>query len=41
VKKDTQRLHKILTKLGFSVEIKIDIEAKEIYEAFKAGNYIV
>ncbi|KAG1929471.1 caspase-7 [Pimephales promelas] len=35
VKKDTQRLHKILTKLGFSVEIKIDIEAKEIYEAFK------
>ncbi|XP_056099513.1 caspase-7-like [Rhinichthys klamathensis goyatoka] len=36
VKKDTQRLHKILTKLGFSVEIKIDIEAEEIYEAFKA-----
>ncbi|XDV54667.1 hypothetical protein PO909_022904, partial [Leuciscus waleckii] len=36
VKKDTRRLHKILTKLGFSVEIKIDSEAKEIYEAFKA-----
>ncbi|XP_051763574.1 caspase-7 isoform X3 [Ctenopharyngodon idella] len=36
VKRDTQRLHKILTKLGFSVEIRIDIEAEEIYEAFKA-----
>ncbi|XP_077099624.1 caspase-7-like [Siphateles boraxobius] len=35
VKRDTQRLHKILNKLGFSVEIKIDIEAEEIYEAFK------
>ncbi|XP_051973886.1 caspase-3-like [Xyrauchen texanus] len=36
VKRDTQRLHKILTNLGFSVVIKQDIEAEEIYEAFKA-----
>ncbi|XP_051540527.1 caspase-3-like isoform X2 [Myxocyprinus asiaticus] len=36
VKRDTQRLHKILTKLGFSVVIKQDMEAEEIYEAFKA-----
>ncbi|XP_073686102.1 caspase-7-like [Garra rufa] len=35
-KKDTQRLHKILSKLGFSVAIRMDIEADEIYEAFKA-----
>ncbi|XP_050976257.1 caspase-7-like isoform X1 [Labeo rohita] len=35
-KKDTQRLHKILSKLGFSVDIRMDIEAEEIYEAFKA-----
>nr|XP_055063714.1 caspase-3 [Misgurnus anguillicaudatus] len=34
-KKDTQRLHKLLTKLGFSVTIKMDIESDEIYEAFK------
>lgn len=38
VKKDTRRLHKILSKLGFSVDIRMDIEADEIYEAFKAGN---
>ncbi len=37
-KKDTRRLHKILSKLGFSVDIRMDIEADEIYEAFKAGN---
>ncbi len=37
-KKDTRRLHKILSKLGFSVYIRMDIEADEIYEAFKAGN---
>ncbi|XP_051972549.1 caspase-3-like [Xyrauchen texanus] len=36
VKRDTQRLHKILTKLGFSVVIKQDMEAEEIYEVFKA-----
>ncbi|XP_051541735.1 caspase-3-like [Myxocyprinus asiaticus] len=36
VKRDNQRLHKILTKLGFSVVIKQDLEAEEIYEAFKA-----
>ncbi|KTF84577.1 hypothetical protein cypCar_00049256 [Cyprinus carpio] len=36
VKRDTRRLHKILTKLGFSVDIRMDIEANEIYEAFKA-----
>ncbi|XP_055063715.2 caspase-3 isoform X3 [Misgurnus anguillicaudatus] len=36
VKKDIKRLHKILTKLGFYVVIKKDIEAEEIYEAFKA-----
>ncbi|XP_067289744.1 caspase-7-like [Pseudorasbora parva] len=36
VKTDSQRLHKILAKLGFSVNIKFDIEADEIYEAFKA-----
>ncbi|ROL54119.1 Caspase-7 [Anabarilius grahami] len=36
VKRDSRRLHKILTKLGFSVDIRIDIEAEEIYEAFKA-----
>ncbi|XP_056322974.1 caspase-7 [Danio aesculapii] len=34
-KKDTQRLHKILMKLGFSVDIKVDVEAGEIIEAFK------
>lgn len=38
VKRDNQRLHKILSKLGFSVKIRMDIEADEIYEAFKAGN---
>ncbi len=37
-KKDTRRLHKILSKLGFSVDIRMDIEADEIYEVFKAGN---
>ncbi|XP_067289743.1 caspase-3-like [Pseudorasbora parva] len=36
VKTDSRRLHKILAKLGFSVNIKLDIEADEIYEAFKA-----
>ncbi|XP_073685949.1 caspase-7-like [Garra rufa] len=36
VKKDTRRLHKILSKLGFSVDIRMDIEADEIYKAFKA-----
>ncbi|XP_048037010.1 caspase-3-like [Megalobrama amblycephala] len=36
VKRDSRRLHKILSKLGFSVEIRIDIEAEEISEAFKA-----
>uniref|UniRef100_A0A9J7ZII1 Caspase-3-like n=1 Tax=Cyprinus carpio carpio TaxID=630221 RepID=A0A9J7ZII1_CYPCA len=36
VKRDNQRLHKILSKLGFSVKIRMDIEADEIYEAFKA-----
>ncbi|KAF4108445.1 caspase-7-like [Onychostoma macrolepis] len=35
-KKDTRRLHKILSKLGFSVDIRMDIAADEIYEAFKA-----
>lgn len=37
VKKDTQRLHKILMKLGFSVDIRVDMEAGEIYKAFKEG----
>ncbi|XP_052463303.1 caspase-7-like isoform X2 [Carassius gibelio] len=36
VKRDTRRLHKILSKLGFSVDIRMDLEAHEIYEAFKA-----
>uniref|UniRef100_A0A8C1QKN6 Caspase-7-like n=1 Tax=Cyprinus carpio TaxID=7962 RepID=A0A8C1QKN6_CYPCA len=36
VKRDNQRLHEILSKLGFSVKIIMDIEADEIYEAFKA-----
>uniref|UniRef100_A0A672JVI2 Caspase family p20 domain-containing protein n=1 Tax=Sinocyclocheilus grahami TaxID=75366 RepID=A0A672JVI2_SINGR len=36
VKRDTRRLHKILTKLGFSVDIRMDIDANEICEAFKA-----
>lgn len=36
-KKDTRRLHKILTKLGFSVVLKMDLEADEICEAFKTG----
>lgn len=36
-KRDTQRLHKTLSKLGFSVEIRIDIEADAIYKAFKEG----
>ncbi|XP_016342680.1 caspase-3-like [Sinocyclocheilus anshuiensis] len=35
-KRDTRRLHKILSKLGFSVDIRMDIEKDEIYEAFKA-----
>ncbi|XP_026130449.1 caspase-3-like [Carassius auratus] len=38
VKKDTRRLHKTLSKLGFSVDIRMDIEADEIYEAFKAAS---
>ncbi|XP_059395069.1 caspase-7-like [Carassius carassius] len=38
VKKDTQRLHKTLSKLGFSVDIRIDIDADDIYEAFKASS---
>ncbi|XP_042587973.1 caspase-7-like [Cyprinus carpio] len=33
VKRDNQRLHEILSKLGFSVKIIMDIEADEIYEA--------
>uniref|UniRef100_A0A8C1D7A9 Caspase family p20 domain-containing protein n=1 Tax=Cyprinus carpio carpio TaxID=630221 RepID=A0A8C1D7A9_CYPCA len=36
VKRDTRRLHKILTNLGFSVDIRTDINANQIYEAFKA-----
>ncbi|XP_016097211.1 caspase-3-like [Sinocyclocheilus grahami] len=36
VKRDSRRLHKILTKLGFSVDIRMDIDANEICEAFKA-----
>uniref|UniRef100_A0A8C1WX70 Caspase-3-like n=1 Tax=Cyprinus carpio TaxID=7962 RepID=A0A8C1WX70_CYPCA len=36
VKRDTRRLHKILTNLGFSVHIRTDIDANQIYEAFKA-----
>ncbi|XP_052463306.1 caspase-3-like isoform X2 [Carassius gibelio] len=36
VKRDTRRLHKILSKLSFSVDIRMDLEAHEIYEAFKA-----
>ncbi|XP_026121608.1 caspase-3-like [Carassius auratus] len=36
VKRDTRRLHKILSKLGFSVHIRTDIDTNEIYEAFKA-----
>ncbi|XP_058645776.1 caspase-7-like isoform X2 [Onychostoma macrolepis] len=36
VKRDNRRLHKILSKLGFSVDIRMDINADEIYKAFKA-----
>ncbi|XP_016343410.1 caspase-7-like [Sinocyclocheilus anshuiensis] len=36
VKRDNRRLHKILSKLGFSVDIRIDMNADEIYKAFKA-----
>ncbi|KAL0183405.1 hypothetical protein M9458_022780, partial [Cirrhinus mrigala] len=36
VKRDARRLHKILSKLGFSVEIRMDIDGDEIYKAFKA-----
>lgn len=37
-KKDPLRLHKVLCKLGFSVVVKMDLEANEIWEAFKTGN---
>ncbi|XP_001338890.3 caspase-3-like [Danio rerio] len=36
VKRDSRRLYKILSELGFSVDIRLDIEAEEIYQAFKA-----
>lgn len=36
VKRDSLRLYKILSELGFSVDIRLDIEAEEIYQAFKA-----
>ncbi|XP_016431835.1 caspase-7-like [Sinocyclocheilus rhinocerous] len=36
VKRDNRRLHKILSKLGFSVDIRMDMNADEIYKAFKA-----
>lgn len=36
VKRDSRRLHKILSKLGYSVDIRLDIKAEEIYQAFKA-----
>uniref|UniRef100_A0A4W4H7V2 Caspase 3, apoptosis-related cysteine peptidase-like n=1 Tax=Electrophorus electricus TaxID=8005 RepID=A0A4W4H7V2_ELEEL len=33
--RDVRRLHRVLSKLGFSVKILNDLEADEIYEAFK------
>ncbi|XP_030623986.1 caspase-3 [Chanos chanos] len=35
VRRDNKRLHRIFCRLGFSVEMKIDLTADEIYEAFK------
>ncbi|MGH0173125.1 UNVERIFIED_CONTAM: hypothetical protein FKN15_064634 [Acipenser sinensis] len=37
VKKDTKRLHKILSKLGFQVTIHNDLTAEEIRQVFKTG----
>ncbi|TRZ03981.1 hypothetical protein DNTS_035218, partial [Danionella cerebrum] len=38
VKRDSQRLHRILSKLGFTVDIRMDIEAAEIHQAFKEAS---
>ncbi|RXM92880.1 hypothetical protein EOD39_19665 [Acipenser ruthenus] len=37
VKKDTKRLHKILSKLGFQVTIHNDLTAEEIRNVFKTA----
>lgn len=36
-KRDTKRLHKILYKLGFQVDVYEDLSAEETYEVFEAG----
>lgn len=37
-KRDTKRLHHILSKLGFKVELHSDLSSKEIYRLFEEGN---
>lgn len=37
-KKDTKKLHSILSKLGFKVDIHSDLSSDEIYELFLKGD---
>lgn len=36
--RDTKRLHRTLSKLGFKVDIHSDLSGDEIYELFLKGN---
>lgn len=36
--RDAKKLHRILTKLGFKVELHMDPSSKEIYNLFSEGN---
>lgn len=36
--KDAKRLHRVLSKLGFKVDIHTDLSSDEIYELFQTGN---
>lgn len=36
--KDTKRLHGALARLGYRVDIHMDLNAQEIYTLFKTGN---
>ncbi|KAJ8347068.1 hypothetical protein SKAU_G00284690 [Synaphobranchus kaupii] len=37
-KRDTKRLHRVLTRLGFQVDLHIDLTAEEIYQLFKEAS---
>lgn len=41
VGRDAKRLHRVLSQLGFKVEIHSDLTAGEIHRLFKEGLYVL